>query len=223
MKQPARTVWGQSLSIDPVTFLDNGNPGYFNRYAYTMNDPLNFIDPDGNQRRGLFRRGPGGTIYSSPGVQMRFEAARSRNNQLSDIAFGEGAPRVTPTYKGTINIRHVRQLERANQVLDNHVRSQARDRIEGESGGPGEGKRFPSEGPQIRESMEGIPCAFCKQPTTNRPGRPNSRERDHSDARSQGGNNSARNENQSCRTCNRKKGILEGETFRQKIQRELGE
>ena len=218
-------VIGRFLSIDPVTFMDTGVPAQFNRYSYTFNDPINLFDPDGENpaRRGTANRGPGGAIYSSPGTQIRFEAAYRRNNELADLAFGPGTPRISPTYKGTINSRHVRQLERANEVLENHVRSQARERIEGESGGPGEGKRFPSEGPQIRESMEGIPCAFCKQPTTNRPGRPNSRERDHSDAKSQGGNNSARNENQSCRTCNRRKGILEGETFRQKIQRELGE
>jgi len=35
------------LSNDPVTFLDTGDPGYFNRYAYTMNDPINLIDPFG--------------------------------------------------------------------------------------------------------------------------------------------------------------------------------
>ena len=27
-----------------------GNPGYFNRYAYTMNDPVNFSDPTGKYR-----------------------------------------------------------------------------------------------------------------------------------------------------------------------------
>ncbi|MGJ8564893.1 MAG: RHS repeat-associated core domain-containing protein [Alphaproteobacteria bacterium] len=42
-------VIGRFLSIDPVTFMDTGNPGYFNRYAYTMNDPINLIDPDGRQ------------------------------------------------------------------------------------------------------------------------------------------------------------------------------
>ena len=40
-------VIGRFLSIDPVTFLDTGNPGYFNRYSYTMNDPINNLDPDG--------------------------------------------------------------------------------------------------------------------------------------------------------------------------------
>ncbi|WP_427454737.1 RHS repeat-associated core domain-containing protein [Litorimonas sp. WD9-15] len=38
---------GRFLSIDPVTFLDTGNPNFFNRYAYTFNDPINLTDPSG--------------------------------------------------------------------------------------------------------------------------------------------------------------------------------
>ena len=40
-------VIGRFLSIDPVTFMDTGNPAMFNRYAYVFNDPVNLIDPDG--------------------------------------------------------------------------------------------------------------------------------------------------------------------------------
>ena len=41
-------VIGRFLSEDPVTMLDmDMNPGYFNRYAYTFNDPVNLIDPTG--------------------------------------------------------------------------------------------------------------------------------------------------------------------------------
>jgi RHS repeat-associated protein len=39
-------VVGRFLSNDPVGFAQGG-PGYFNRYAYTANDPVNHIDPDG--------------------------------------------------------------------------------------------------------------------------------------------------------------------------------
>ena len=45
-------VIGRFLSIDPVTFTMTGNPGMFNRYAYTFNDPINMIDPDGKFGRG---------------------------------------------------------------------------------------------------------------------------------------------------------------------------
>lgn len=30
-----------------MTFMDTGDPRYFNRYAYTANDPVNLIDPTG--------------------------------------------------------------------------------------------------------------------------------------------------------------------------------
>ena len=39
-------VTARFLSPDPVGFADEG-PGYFSRYAYTMNDPVNLVDPDG--------------------------------------------------------------------------------------------------------------------------------------------------------------------------------
>lgn len=38
---------GRFLSVDPVTFMDTGDPRYFNRYAYAGNDPINHLDPDG--------------------------------------------------------------------------------------------------------------------------------------------------------------------------------
>ena len=41
-------VIGRFLSHDPVGFLvSGGKPGYFNRYVYTFNNPINNIDPDG--------------------------------------------------------------------------------------------------------------------------------------------------------------------------------
>ena len=52
-------VIGRFLSVDPVTFMDTGNPGYFSRYAYTLNDPINMIDPD-----GLYSRGQDGGGFS---------------------------------------------------------------------------------------------------------------------------------------------------------------
>ncbi len=41
-------VIGRFLSNDPVGFADRGWQ-YFNRYAYTANDPVNMVDPDGEQ------------------------------------------------------------------------------------------------------------------------------------------------------------------------------
>ena len=41
------TIIGRFLSVDPVTFLQTGNPSYFNRYRYCSNDPVNCTDPTG--------------------------------------------------------------------------------------------------------------------------------------------------------------------------------
>lgn len=45
-------VIGRFLSIDPVTFMDTGNPAMFNRYAYTWNDPVNLVDRLGTHPTG---------------------------------------------------------------------------------------------------------------------------------------------------------------------------
>ena len=41
-------ITGRFLSNDPVGFAQGG-PAYFNRYAYTANDPVNATDPDGEK------------------------------------------------------------------------------------------------------------------------------------------------------------------------------
>ena len=47
---------GIYLSVDPVTFLDTGEPRLFNRYAYAFNDPINMWDPDGEQASSVVPR-----------------------------------------------------------------------------------------------------------------------------------------------------------------------
>ena len=47
--------FGRFLSIDPVTFMDTGDPEMFNRYSYVGNNPVNYIDPFGLEKRELER------------------------------------------------------------------------------------------------------------------------------------------------------------------------
>jgi hypothetical protein len=72
----------------------------------------------------------------------------------------------------------------------------------GSSGGPNAKEPFQGPNPY----PEGTPCTYCGKPTTNRPGFPNSLERDHIIPRWRGGNNDPENEAPACRTCNRRKG-----------------
>jgi hypothetical protein len=73
---------------------------------------------------------------------------------------------------------------------------------QGSSGGPNAGKAFREPNPY----PEGTPCTYCGKPTTNRPGFPDSLERDHIISRNRGGNNEQENRVPACRTCNRRKG-----------------
>ena len=54
-----------------------GNPQYFNRYAYTFNDPVNNLDPDGNQVAPSFEH-----------IQMGAEFSKQRQAGLSGTQIG---------------------------------------------------------------------------------------------------------------------------------------
>jgi len=78
--------------------------------------------------------------------------------------------------------------------------------IEGSSGGPGARKRFPRETPDEKAELEGVPCKYCGDKTTNKPRLPKTRTNDHRIARSQGGNNSPENRDPDvCLACNASK------------------
>jgi len=44
-------VVGRFMSVDPVGFVETGDPHYVNRYAYAGNDPVGNTDPNGRQIR----------------------------------------------------------------------------------------------------------------------------------------------------------------------------
>ena len=83
---------GRFLSIDPVTFLDNGKPEYFNRYSYTANDPINATDPDGRTTC------PGSPECSASNNNIRKETVSSNNSDGS--------------------VSHTRQQNEYNRVSD---------------------------------------------------------------------------------------------------------
>ncbi len=64
-------VIGRFLSNDPVGFAEGG-AGFFNRYAYTANDPVNHWDPNGESR---IRLGASGKLGAAIGVRLGAEVS----------------------------------------------------------------------------------------------------------------------------------------------------
>jgi RHS repeat-associated protein len=195
-------VLGRFMANDPVGF-SAASPMTFNRYSYANNNPYKFVDPDGRQGEFVALRG-----------FLTFVAADAATPDPSDAA----APGKVAVYGSAITglaiggaiTWAVNKAQETNSGNSDGAKTSDRpagpDGKSGSTGGPGEGKRFGQESPDTKADKEGAPCRYCGQPTTNTPGQPNSRERDHIDPKSRGGNNSPENEGDSCRTCNREKG-----------------
>ena len=84
-------VIGRFLGEDPMDMLSTGmNPGYFNRYMYTMNNPVNYIDPTGKSRRG--------STNANPHMQGVAPLRRQQMRTLaSEIRAAGGGPQALPS------------------------------------------------------------------------------------------------------------------------------
>ena len=190
-------VIGRFYSNDPVGFSAD-SPMMFNRYAYANNNPYKYVDPDGKAA----------ILACIPAAPACAAAAQTTVNAVGAItiviigAMTESADDNQPP-----------ESEDGSKTSDREAGS---DGKKGSTGGPGEGKRFKPETPEQKAGRKGSPCRYCGVKTTNQPGRPNSRERDHIDPKSRGGNNSSENEGQSCRGCNRSKGAKNPDEWPQK-------
>ncbi|MBQ5939584.1 RHS repeat-associated core domain-containing protein [Massilia sp. AB1] len=87
-------VAGRFLSIDPVV-TDSSSGRSFNRYAYVLNNPYRFVDPDGRdardsqiaeQKKRERERSCGGGAYCSTGSPVHNEASSGAANRANTLA-----------------------------------------------------------------------------------------------------------------------------------------
>ena len=89
---------GKFLSADPkITYVHN--PQGFNRYAYTQNNPLNFVDPDGFDLRGLDT--PNNGYNGAPAASTNDTDGKSNNTDLASGKSSSAAEEKANGGKGT--------------------------------------------------------------------------------------------------------------------------
>ncbi|WP_234349362.1 RHS repeat-associated core domain-containing protein, partial [Xanthomonas citri] len=191
---------GRFLSVDPVA-ADSVFSANFNRYWYANNNPYRFTDPDG---RDVKCDGVNCRVNSRNGYEfLALDAPKYTLITMQTAVLDSAIAYVNAIQAIAGSTQNSESSSEEGVATSN--RPAGSDGKRGSTGGPGAGKRFPAESPEQKAAKEGVPCAYCGTPTTNTPGQPNSRERDHIDPKSRRGNNSPENERDSCRTCNREK------------------
>jgi RHS repeat-associated protein len=224
---------GRFTTVDP--YLDTRaalfNPQRWNRYAYGLNNPLRYVDPDGRDTwdamSGWFNA-VSSNVFLGGGRMEAYNQDYATGQAAGDrfslalgvietgIGFGGGAVLEIPSV-GTVTIPAAAIVTHglgvsatAGIYLAKNVGEPGGPKV-GTEGGPGAGKRF-SDKTKDAARAENPNCVFCDRPTTREPG-PTQSNIDHAKAKSRAGNNTAANAQNTCRECNQKKGAKSTEEF----------
>lgn len=179
---------GRFLSVDPDLSLARAlhQPQSWNRYAYVENNPLKFNDPTGK------------FIGFDDALELFAIAYMAISNPQVAQEISQGMIEAGET---------LAVLESLSQTADPKP-------VRGDRTGPGSGAR-PNKGTkdEIRE-RDNNKCVFCLKVTnTDKISNADKSEIDHSDPVKIGGNRSPGNLHNTCRTCNRQKGVMTAEQF----------
>jgi RHS repeat-associated protein len=208
------------------------DPQSWNRYTYARNNPLRYVDPNGEDivdaARG-FANAFGSDFLAGAG---RSNAGNSdyRNGQaFGDAAAAVGGTALTLLGAGgeaggfaldltgagaaigvPVNIVSAGVIAEGATAAGlgivnlsmNDLGSPGGPKV-GSAGGPGAGKDF-SKGTKDAARADSPNCVFCGKETTRQPG-PNQSNIDHAISKVRGGNNTPPNAQNTCRTCNLQK------------------
>ena len=206
----------------PVPYADLTDPQSLNQYSYVRNIPTVKVDADGHDggvgtdvevdmemvKQTLQQLGPAG----GPLLAVAGTVGLVVTDVIGIAIIGHEIAHPSPTV-GQSNADERAAIQQGSQeraAQNGGVDPQAAPEPaaaaggagKGSKGGPTAGKRFT---PSDRAKDAGKNCVYCGQKTTEKAGKPNSRETDHVHPRSRNGNRTPKNRAPACRTCNRSK------------------
>lgn len=209
-----------------MPYADITNPQSLNKYSYTYNNPLRYVDPDGHGP-WEYLKGAANAFLTDHLLGAGRVESDNRDFTLGQ-AYGDGvaaAQGVDEVLTGLIGEGVGLELDKTGALTLAGVTVNVGSAVliidgtltvvtatthfakssapKGSQGGPTAGQRFT---PKERAWDAGKRCRYCGTKTTEKPGKPNSRETDHIHPRSRSGNRTPANRASACRTCNRSKG-----------------
>jgi RHS repeat-associated protein len=196
---------GRFTTVDPAMTLSENlvDPQRWNRYTYVRNNPLRYVDPDGRQ---IYMPMP--SFLSKEALERNASiraailtvAAAGPNGDVAAVVLDALLlSTVLPATTSERDAAIVGSVFALAAPLEIPVGAKL-----GVAGGPGAGKAFRA---WVKDAVreEGPACVFCGEPTTLTPG-PRQSNIDHAVPKSRLGNDTIENAQNTCRTCNLKKG-----------------